>query len=144
MNHCDCPSVGCKGACHTGFEANGHPTWSGVVNLNIRMGRKHFAQWHLNKVAIGWSDKPVVFELVFEGSPCCCSLSYQKFFFSFFFFLTASSPMFLFQHWSRRSENPRACPNLDSPLQSHDLLCNNVPTSSPWDLSPAAMKAVTS
>lgn len=66
------------------------------------MGRKHFAQWHLNKVAISWDDKPVIFGLVFEGSPYCCSFSYQKFLPFFFFFktltLAAYLPMTLFQH----------------------------------------------
>lgn len=71
------------------------------------MGRKHFAQWHLNKVAIGWSDKPVILELVLEGSPCCCSISYQKF---LFFFLNPYSCCILTHDsvpaLNRQSEKP--------------------------------------
>lgn len=65
------------------------------------MGRKHFAQWHLNKVAIGWSNK----------LPLAAAVSPTRSFSFLFLTLTlpADSTMTVLR-WNRWSEKPYSLP----------------------------------
>lgn len=149
MNRHACPSLGYEGVrC---LEANGRVWPSHVVrgdeleHLNGKGSTSYSGI--LTRWLIGRGDKPATFELVFEGSTCCCSFSDQKFFcFLFTLALAVHSP--LTAPMLEQTEKLRSLPEsrLFPRSVCQDSLCNNIvplpPT--PWNLSWAAMKALTS
>lgn len=147
MHRHACPSVRYEGVpC---LEANGR-VWpshvvrgDGLEHLDGKGSTSHSGI--LTRWLIGRGDKPAIFELVFEGSTCCCGFSDRKVFFSFFYphlCCTLSSAPGLEQ-----TEKLRSLPEsrlFFPPVFAKTAYAIILPPPPPWNLSCAAMKALTS
>lgn len=112
MTHRDCPGVGRKKVPHAS-KLMGIPR--GQVQWARTFGREGStsAQWHVDKVAIGWSGKPVIFELVFERElPLLLQFLLPEVSFLFVLTLTLAAylPVTPVRPWSRWGEKPKSPP----------------------------------